>query len=59
MRVTLNFEKLNFDPRMNDYKGSHIYAGCLKKNFTMVFQMLLSSECYENFKLKGIQTIHR
>jgi hypothetical protein len=23
-------------------------AGCLKNNFTMVFQMLLCDECYEN-----------
>jgi hypothetical protein len=24
------------------------YTGCLKNNFTMVFQTLLCGECYEN-----------
>jgi hypothetical protein len=29
----------------------------LYKSFTMIFQMLLCGECYENFTLKGVQTI--
>jgi hypothetical protein len=31
----------------NSYLLSTQYAGCFKKNFTLVFQMLLRGECYE------------
>jgi hypothetical protein len=30
--------------------------GVSKKVFAMVFQMLLCSQCYEKFTLKGVQT---
>jgi hypothetical protein len=32
---------------------------CLKKSFTVLFQMLLCDECYENIELEGVQTVHR
>jgi hypothetical protein len=34
-------------------------AGCFKKSFTVVFQMFLCGECYENVYTYGIQTIQR
>jgi hypothetical protein len=35
------------------YIHTHTYMECLKKKFTMLFQMLLCDECYENLLSDG------
>jgi hypothetical protein len=36
-----------------------LYRALKKKSFTIVIQMLLRGEFYENATLKGVQSVHR